>query len=228
MSDYLEPYRRAVRQLGPSFESLLWRDRSFQEIRFKVLLEVASAGMALPDQLGSVLRIEDLMIADLGAGRADLAVWMHRIGLRCRGYTAVEAIPELASAAEASLHEIGWDHTGVVPADFVGEPDLFDRLRDRGASVLLFSGSLNTLDQESALGVIERAFESRRRAGSGCVVFNFLSSLQRTKKGPVEDTGPARRFDTLGVLERCAQMAERLSFRQEYLGAHDATVGLFV
>ena len=225
MADYLEPYRDAVEKLGPGFESLLWRSREYQEIRFKVLLEVAATGLAGPGQLGTVLRLEDETIADLGAGQADLAIWMHRIGLKCRRYIGVEAIGHLATRARQGLEEHGLAHASIIESDFAADATLFDRLvRDEGAKVLLFSGSLNTFEQADAERVIRHAFRAIAGVENAAVVFNFLSDLGATGSA---DTGPARRFRTLDLVRSLSRSSQRFTLRQDYLAGHDATIGLF-
>ncbi|MEQ8843339.1 MAG: hypothetical protein RIB58_00680 [Phycisphaerales bacterium] len=203
---YLEPYREAVRLHGASFEALLWRNESYQKTRFEVLAQVA--------------RPKGRNVADLGAGQGDLLDYLRETDQAPQKYIGVEGISELAESGERRHPESVW-----VVADFVRDSSLFERLVDEhGASQLLFSGSLNTLDERTALAVLDRAWDAIRVRKGGVLAFNFLSSAGRNRR---ESTGPANRFRS-GQVFRWAQRASgHMLFRQDYLGPHDATVALY-
>lgn len=203
---YLEPYRTAVRELGASFGSLLWRSAEAQEARFDVMIDTA-------DLRGRV-------IADMGAGLGDLAVRMHARGVEYGGYVAVEGVPELAAEAGRRLAEI--PECGVVDGDFVADAKLFARLaKKHGVEVFGFSGSLNTLPQHEAERVIDRAWDAVRTVKGGQVVFNFLSDRGR-REG--ENTGPAHRFDTQRLVGWALDRTPLAVLRHDYWGGHDATI----
>jgi hypothetical protein len=226
VGDYLEPYRRAVDELGPGFESLLWKSRPFQETRFKVLLEVAASGLSRPETLGTLLRLEGRVIADLGSGRADLAAWMRAIGLRYGRYIGIEGVPGLAEASRERLAAEGVEEASIMEADFAADTDLFRSLAgSHGVEVVVFSGSLNTFEQAGAQAVIELAFAAMSGVRGGAVVYNFLSDLCR--RPPHKDTGPARRFDTRAMIAHASRLSGRFVVRHDYLDGHDATIGLF-
>ncbi|MEM1072482.1 MAG: hypothetical protein AAGB48_02035 [Planctomycetota bacterium] len=236
MPEPLEPYRRAVEASGPGFDALLWRNKAYQEIRFKVLLEVAATGLAGPTELGTILRLEGRTVIDIGCGVADLAGWIRSIGLEVGGYIGVEGVPELAAASRARMPGLGFQRDAVIEADFAQDDALFDRLAASSPGcVFVFSGSLNTFEVAGATGVIERAHRavlrsvdangSGRADRSGGVVFNFLSAGLGAPEN--SDTGPAHRFDALEMLRHFADAGTRSIFRRDYLGAHDATIGLF-
>jgi len=178
-SKYLDPYRDAVRDGGPRFESLLWKNPDAQRLRFDVMIEVCD--------------LHGRAIADLGAGLGDLALRMHERGVEYGRYIGVEGVPELADEGEkklAGVPECAW-RTG----DFVADAGLFKRLvKDDGAEVLAFSGSLNTLAQPDAERVLDRAWDAVAGVKGGQLVFNFLSDRSRRTR---EATGPASRFDTV-------------------------------
>jgi hypothetical protein len=222
--EYLDPYRRAVEEIGTRFEALLWRSREFQERRFAVLLEAAACGLTPGGSPSGLASLEGRVIADLGCGRADLAIWIHGVGLRYGGYLGVEAIPELAEASRVRLRSERIPKAEVIEADFAADEGLFARLiREHGAELLLFSGSLNTFRQDGAERVITTAFDAM--VPGGAVVFNFLSD--RCAVPPSDDTGPARRFDTLAMLDLAATLTPRFVLRHDYLNGHDATIALF-
>ncbi len=224
MSDYLEPYRRAVEQLGPSFEALLWRNRDFQQTRFRVLIETAAAGLAPFDPKPAAGALANRVIADLGCGRADMLTWLDEHRVPFGRYIGVEAVPELVNASR--VRTSSRDDAEIIEADFAGDDDLFASLvRSHSADVFLFSGSLNTFEQPAALDVIERAFGALRGQPAGAVVFNFLSSL--APHATSDDTGPAHRFDTSDVIAFAARLGPAFAVRHDYLRGHDATVGVF-
>lgn len=213
--DPLAPYREAVAGGGPTFESLLWRNKDFQTTRFRVLTGLCGVG-------GRV-------VADLGCGRADLlALWRHE-GAGERGYVGVEGVAELAAFCRERLEREGFASAWIEEADFAADRRLFDRIqRDHGVEALIFSGSLNTFEPSAALAVLERAWESLlRHAGEGpprTLAFNFLSDLYEDE--PDADLGPARRFDTKGLLDWALARTPRVRFRHDYLDGRDATIAM--
>ena len=88
-SDYLDPYREAVRDAGPRFESLLWKSPEAQQLRFDVIIDVCD--------------LHGRVVVDLGAGLGDLAVRMHGRGIEYGRYIGVEGVPELAEEGEKQL-----------------------------------------------------------------------------------------------------------------------------
>ncbi|TVQ60387.1 MAG: methyltransferase domain-containing protein [Phycisphaerales bacterium] len=205
---YLDPYLEAVRLHGCGFASLLWRSPEYQIARFRVLAEV--------------LEPTGRVIADLGCGRADLAEWMEREGIPYGRYIGVEAVPELAG--EAARRAAALPEASILTADFAGDPTLFDRLtREHHAEAFVFSGSLNTFTQHEAEGVLDRAWRAIARVRGGRLVFNFLSD--QTREAP-DDTGPARRFETLALTRWALARTPSIILRHDYLCGHDATIAM--
>ncbi|MFI4883068.1 MAG: class I SAM-dependent methyltransferase [Phycisphaerales bacterium JB064] len=203
---YLEPYREAVRMHGPGFEALLWRSHEYQRKRFEILAEVT--------------RPKGRVVADLGAGRGDMLEYLKSIDQAPLRYIGVEGISELVEPAQKKLPESQW-----VVADFVKDRELFVRLVDEHhASALVFSGSLNTLDERTAMDVLDRAWDAIHAREGGVLAFNFLSSAGRKRR---ESTGPANRFNSIQIFKWAQRASGRMLFRQDYLGAHDATVALY-
>ena len=229
-ADYLEPYKQAVRTGGTGFESLLWRSRAFQETRFKVLCEVAAAGLSSETEPASLKALDGRVVADMGCGRADMLAWLVAHRVDHRRYFGVEAITDLAEACRERIKAESLPEAEIIESDFASDTGIFGSLvRNRGVELFFFSGSLNTFEQDRAQFVIERAWAAVHEAGEGGVggvVFNFLSDLVRDP--PSEDTGPARRFDTMAMLQFAASLSGRVSLRHDYLQGHDATIGMFV
>ena len=203
---YLEPYREAVRSFGPGFEALLWRNQSYQVKRFEILAEI--------------VRPKGRIVADLGAGLGDMLTYLTESDQAPLKYIGVEGIAELAEQAKTRFPESTW-----LTADFVGDRELFHRLVDEhNASIILFSGSLNTLDERTALVVLDRAWDAVCARTGGALAFNFLSSAGRSRR---ESTGPANRFRSGQVFKWAQRASGRMLYRQDYLGPHDATVAVF-
>ena len=83
---YLAPYLRAARSHGGGFRSLLWASPDTQAARFD-----------------AITRVRDLRgrsVLNVGCGRADLLDFLIARGLRPADYVGIEAVPDLAGAAE--------------------------------------------------------------------------------------------------------------------------------
>lgn len=148
--DYLLPYRLAAAEHGASFRTLLWASPRTQRIRFEAIARACD--------------LNGRSLLDVGCGRADLFGYLRDSGIVPAEYTGIEAVAALADAAEA----LAGPAARILRTDFVREPSgLFV-----GADVVIFSGSLNTLDAPSFYATLRAAFEAAGEA----IVFNFLSS----------------------------------------------------
>jgi len=147
---YLLPYLRAANKHGSDFPSLLWASPQTQAARFDAI-----------QRLGD---LDAKSVLDVGCGRADLLEFLHSRGVRPADYVGIEAVEDLAAAAEARCRRL--PDASVVRADFVREPmRMFV-----GADVVVFSGSLNTVEDDDFYRTLRRAFD----AAAETVVFNFL------------------------------------------------------
>jgi len=202
--DYLKPYEDALREHGPSFEATLWRNPGYQQKRFA----------AIADMLGDPLGV----IADMGCGRADLLVYLVTIGVGFKRYIGVEGVEGMLEDCReryGDRSDCDW-----VVGDFVADEQLFEKLAVDGVDTFIFSGSLNTMTQDTAIAVIGRA------AAAGRVVFNFLSTelyAQPDAPDGPEPGDPARRFEKDAVLAACREMG-KVEIREGYLPSFDVTV----
>ena len=147
---YLLPYLRAADKHGAEFPSLLWASPLTQAARFDAI-----------ERLG---QLHGKSVLDVGCGRADLLTFLLDRGVRPADYVGIEAVEDLAAAAEVTCRRLP-DST-ILRADFVREPlRLF-----AGADVVVFSGSLNTVEDADFYPTVRRAFD----AAAERVVFNFL------------------------------------------------------
>lgn len=147
---HLTPYFEAAATFGGGFRALLWASPKTQRARFEAIRRSV-------DLNGRVM-------LDAGCGRADLLGHLIQQRTHPSQYIGLEAIEPLAVAAEAHAYP----GARILRGDFVEEPlRLFV-----GAEVIVFSGSLNTLDDLSFYATLRHAIE----AAGQTVVFNFLSS----------------------------------------------------
>jgi hypothetical protein len=147
---YLQPYLSAAQQYGAGFGALLWASQRTQAARFDAFMRLVNfAGHS---------------ILDVGCGRADLMDYLLDRNVVPHDYIGLEAVEALAALAERKHHP----HTTIFRTDFVCEPArLFT-----GSDIVLFSGSLNTLDPQLFYDTIRIAFD----ATAQWLVFNFLAS----------------------------------------------------
>lgn len=196
--NYLEPYRQAVQQFGPGFHSTLWSSPEAQRLRFDVLIDLAG--------------LDDCVVLDAGCGTGDFAQHLLERGVDFRRYVGIDAVSELIGAAKARnlprcefrVADLVHDHSPLpeIAPDFV-----------------CISGTLNTMDEATARDLVHDAFEAAHQG----VVFNFLSDRTH-ERWDQHDTGPARRFDTVGWIQWALTHTSRVSFTQDYLDGHDATI----
>jgi SAM-dependent methyltransferase len=155
---YLMPYLDAARRHGEGFQSLLWATPATQAKRFGALARLCD--------------FRAITLLDAGCGRADLLDFLVERRQAPAHYIGVEAIAELARAAERKAAPMAGPSAcptvQIIEADFVRQPA---RLA-AGADAIAFSGSLNTLSPPDFFRTLEVAFEAARH----CVVFNFLAS----------------------------------------------------
>lgn len=148
--EYLRPYQDAAEHFGDGFRSLLWASPKSQSVRF--------------DAIADLIPMHGRLVADAGCGRADLLDHLHRRGIRPADYTGIEAIDALADAAAKK------PGVRLIRGDFIREPvRLFV-----GAEVLVFCGSLNTVNDADFYQTLRRGFD----ATAWTLVFNFLCSTE--------------------------------------------------
>lgn len=223
---WLEPYKEAAAVGGASFGTLLWRSEEFQRTRFRVLSEMI-------DLTGRV-------VIDCGCGRADLLAYLAARDIAYRAYVGIDALAVMVEHCESRIRNQNLLRASATLGDFASGTDTFTNyIRNLGAGthaiggggeVLVFSGSLNTFEQAQALDVLARAWEAispapgAERPGAA-LIFNFLSSCCGPK-WQTADTGPAHRFDTKAMLAFALERTSKVSFRQDYLDGHDATIAM--
>jgi SAM-dependent methyltransferase len=147
---YLRPYLDAVGRHGARFESLLWANPSAQAARFAALARWCE--------------LEDRVVLDAGCGRADFLQYLLEQGIKPAKYFGIEAVEELAAAAERKNPP----RAVIIRGDFIDEPAILDR----NAQVIVFSGSLNTLSSDEFYQTLRLGWEFTQSE----LAFNFLCS----------------------------------------------------
>lgn len=210
--DYLKPYADATRDAGPSFEALLWHSPEAQRTRFDVAIDTCN--------------LRGRVVADIGCGLADFAARLTERGIEYGRCIGVEGVPGLAQGARDRVARDQLEECVIIEGDFVADERLFATLtRDHGVEVLTFSGSLNTLKEQHAVAVLDRAWDAVAGVRGGQLVFNFLSS----KTGrPPSDTGPANRFDPVALTAWALGRTPLVTLRHDYWQGHDATIRMAV
>ncbi len=208
-SSYLDPYRDAVAEMGVGFEAQLWLSKEAQRTRFEVIT----------DALGDT----PCTIADLGCGQGDLLVHLDEAGNLPKHFIGVEGVEDMTLHAQQRIDALKIDHAVFQTHDFVADDWLPGQLvDDAGVDRFVFSGSLNTLSMVQAQSVLGRFYAALESAGRGKLIFNFLSDRQNKERTPAQ--APAVRFDPSKMLDWALQQTPLVTFRQEYLSGHDATI----
>ncbi|MCC7145964.1 MAG: class I SAM-dependent methyltransferase [Phycisphaeraceae bacterium] len=195
---YLEPYRQSQRQHGTDFEVTLWASRRSQRVRFDVMAHMAYLG--------------GKRILDAGCSRGDFAAYLLERGIQYGQYVGVDALGEVIEFARAR----NLSNAEFIKGDFMQDPPL---LSSGAPQVVCISGSLNTMSDAEVMAVLEQAWV----AAGEVLLFNFLP----TTAGPQapSQTGPARRLNTLWLLDWVQSRTPVWAFRQDYFAhGHDATV----
>lgn len=195
---YLHPYREAVERFGAGFHATLWSSREAQQRRFDVVLSMADLGRCT--------------VLDAGCGHGDFAQHLIERGVEYRRYIGIDGVKELIDAARAR---------GMPRCEFAVADLVHDRapLAQASPDFTCISGTLNTMDEPTAKSLVRAAFDASAQG----VIFNFLSN-RPGEQCEGRDLGPARRFDTLSWLDWALHITSRISFTQDYLEGHDATI----
>lgn len=202
--DYLAPYEEAVQRFGASFEATLWASKSAQVKRFGVMAEMVD--------------LHGRVIVDAGAALGDFAVFLEEHDIAYERYIGLDAMAGVIEEAGKR----GVPRAKFAVSDFVARPeDYVTHALPGEPEVITFSGSLNTLEMEAARAAVGDAFDRVTHA----VVFNFLST--HFVHAHRVQTGPARRFDPLKMLDWALKRTPDVRFRQDYLDGHDATIAMF-
>jgi hypothetical protein len=161
------------------------------------------------DALRRLVEFSGRTMCDAGCGRADLLDYLEACGVRPADYIGIEAVDELATAVERKQRP----GVRILRGDFIQQPvRLFV-----GAELVVFCGSLNTVEDGSFYQTLRRGFD----ATAWGLVFNFLSSPELAGASHLHwrHRADVERFvETFGALE--------IRVVEDYLRG-DCTMGVF-
>lgn len=195
---YLAPYHEAHADHGSGFKVTLWANERSQRLRFRVMTEMVF-------MLGK-------RVLDAGCSRGDFASYMDDKGIAFESFVGVDAVEPLVDFANSR----GLPRSRFVAGDFVAEASYLSTDRPQ---VIAISGTLNTMDDDTAIALLQNAWQ----AASETLVFNFLSD--RASENAPSQTAPARRLPTLKLLDWAMRQTPSVRMRQDYFRfGHDATI----
>lgn len=195
---YLTPYRIAAESFGSNFDVTLWASTKSQQRRFDIFTQMCF--------------FTGKRVLDAGCSRGDFAAWMHKRDIAYGQYIGIDGLHEVINYARHRNLPNAEFHAG----DFVANPKLLVTGRPQ---IITISGSLNTMDFDTARKVLDAAWQ----ATSETLIFNFLSD-RVSKQAPPQKL-PAHRLDTARLLAWAMDMTPMVQFRQDYFpGGHDATI----
>ena len=195
---YLQPYRDAQAAHGVGFDVTLWARPATQRRRCEVFTQM--------------LELRGKRLLDAGCSRGDLAAYLLEHGVEYGQYLGVDG---LASVVEHARQR-GLPRSRFEVGDLVRQPEL---LALDAPDVVAVSGTLNTMDLDTALTLLENAWLGCRQA----LIFNFLSDREGPQAPPQEY--PARRLPTMKLLDWALDQTPSVQLRQDYLPhGHDATI----
>jgi len=180
-------YLKTSRDGTDHAKRLGWENTNAQERRFLVLSEA--------------INLDGLSVLDVGAGFADLAVFLRQKGFRV-SYTGTEIFPDFAreariQAGDSSIHEI----------DVLTRPDYF---KHKSFDVVYASGPFN-LKAHSSPESLEKAWDLFLGLARKAVVISLLHI-----RSP-EAEEQYLYFDPAVLQEKFARQGWKLSIRDDYL-----------
>lgn len=196
--NYLSPYRQAHDDHGSDFGVTLWASERSQRLRFRVMSQMVF-------MLGK-------RVLDAGCSRGDFAAYLLEKEVAYESFIGVDAVePVIAFAASRGL-----ERSRFVAGDFVSDPSYLSIDRPQ---VIAISGTLNTMDDETAIRLLQNAWQATEET----LVFNFLSD--RASAEAPKQTAPALRLPTLKLLDWAMTQTPSVRMRQDYFRfGHDATI----
>ena len=197
-SHYLQPYREAHDDHGSDFRVTLWANERSQRLRFRVMSEMVF-------MLGK-------RVLDAGCSRGDFAAYLLEKDVAYQSFVGVDAVEPVIDFAAGR----GLAGTTFVAGDFVADPSYLSIDRPQ---VIAISGTLNTMDDDTAIALLDNAWHATEET----LVFNFLSD--RASDEAPKQTDPARRLPTLMLLDWALAQTPSVRMRQDYFRfGHDATI----
>jgi SAM-dependent methyltransferase len=206
MNDYNDRIKGVFNQLlqthGPtSHHSVAWNSKESQQIRLKVLSQIAN--------------LENQIVLDVGSGLGDLYGFLKPKNVF---YTGIELSEDFKQASEKKYPGLKVINADFLEHDFKTQYDF-----------VLCSGAFNTEHpnhQQYVFAAIKKMFDLSRKG----VAFNLPSSLSKLSKqdGTVNQELDVKiaYMDPAEVFNFCKSFCQWVSLRHDYL-PHDFTIYLY-
>jgi len=193
---YLQPYQEAVKNYGGTFDATLWHSKEGQLKRFETFCRFTN--------------FTNQSVLDVGCGIGDFAHYLVEKQTHFSSFHGIDAMGEMIETANnRSIPNATFSVVDIVKIlDVVPSADW-----------VTCSGTLNAMDEELAIKVIDSLFDNC----SVGLAFNFLSN-QSGRDPNTESLKPASRFNTIDFLRFAMQKTPLVSFTQTYMAGHDATI----
>lgn len=196
--DYLRPYQEAVETYGSNFHVTLWAHPKSQRLRFEAFT--------------TSIDFAHRRVLDIGCSRGDLAEYLTQHEPNYAAYVGIDPLPSVIDFAR----QRGLPRAEFVAGDAITHPEL---IAEAKPDIVTVSGTLNTMDFDTAGSLLEPAWHATRQA----LVFNFLSD----RPGPdaVLAQHPAVRLPTFRLLDWALTRTWNVVLRQDYFpDGHDAMI----
>ena len=195
----LDPYRDAVARRGAGdFHVTLWSSEYSQQLRFDIFTQICP--------------LAGTRILDAGCSRGDFAAYLIERQIEFEHYVGIDALEDVIQhTRQRNLPRCEF-HCG----NFVTDPA---QLAIGDPEVICISGALNTMRTRELIRVLDAAWASTSQS----LLFNFLSDRCKNRAG--RNQYPARRHNTIKLLDWALRQTTAVRFRQDYFPAgHDATI----
>lgn len=197
---YLQPYRNAQVDHGSDFRVTLWANERSQRLRFRVMTEMVF--------------MTGKRVLDVGCSRGDFAAYLQDKGFTYDQYVGLDGVSPVIDFARGRDLPNARFEVGDVVADpswlSLDEPE-----------VITVSGTLNTMPEDMAFGLLDNAWRATRHT----LVFNFLADTA-SEEAP-RQTAPAHRLPTLALIRWAFNQTSQVAMRQDYFRhGHDATIAM--
>jgi SAM-dependent methyltransferase len=198
-------YRDSLAEYGTNdARSVHWIDKSTQEIRFEIMLHIAT--------------IDGKKILDVGCGLGDFYTFLKKKGINVE-YTGIDIIPEYIQEAQKRFAQETNSTDGNSPAQFINADVSTLSSLDHTYDYVFASGAMSFKvenNKEFYFGMIKKMYDLAEKG----LAFNMLNQLDH-----IDDTTFAA-YDPQEVAAYCQTFTARVEIMTDYL-PQDFTVFLY-
>ena len=199
--NYLTPYKNFEAEHGTDFGVTLWASPESQQLRFKIFTQMTF--------------MLQKSVLDIGSSRGDLATYLLDQNIPYSHYTGVDGLQDVIKFATS--RDI--PNTNFQCIDIIDQPQELQQACPAPPQIVTISGTLNTMSDQEVMQVLEASWN----LATETLIFNFLSDRSGRKATPQDY--PARRLNTLNLLDWALTKTPLIQYRQDYFThGHDATI----